>query len=447
MFSRILIANRGEIARRIIQACRELDIDPVCVYSEADRDNMYLRYAAESICIGPANSGSSYLDIRRIISAAEIADVEAIHPGYGFLSENAHFAEVCRSCRIRFIGPSPEVIATMGNKVRARELARKAGLPVIPGSASSVESEQEALAIAHEIGFPVLVKAAAGGGGRGMRVAHNDISLYNAFSAAKSEAGAAFNDATVYLEKYIGSARHIEFQIVADNYGNIIHLGERDCSIQRRHQKLIEEAPSLRLNPELRERMGADAVKLARAAGYTSVGTVEFLLDLEDNYYFIEMNTRLQVEHPVTEFVTGWDLVKEQLLLANGKRLTLKQEDIVTRGHAIECRINAEDYKNDFKPSPGTIGRYFPPGGIGVRVDTHVFGGFRVSPHYDSMIAKVIVHRANRKEAIHAMKQALDEYVIEGIETNIGLHTDLLNRVAFIRGTADTTWVEQILDF
>ncbi|MCZ6688203.1 MAG: acetyl-CoA carboxylase biotin carboxylase subunit [Planctomycetota bacterium] len=443
MFSRILIANRGEIALRVIRACKEMGIETVAVYSERDADAIYLRYADETVCIGPSPSHSSYLDIPRIISAAEITDVEAIHPGYGFLAENPHFAEVCRSCGIEFIGPSGEAIKLVGDKSRARELARSLGVPIVPGSKNTLDGENKALKIAQGIGFPVIIKAAMGGGGRGMRVAHNDISLINGYLAARAEAAAAFNDSTLYLEKYIERPRHVEFQILADREGNVIHLGERDCSLQRRHQKLIEESPCPILEEDLRRKMGDDAVKIARAAGYTGAGTVEFLLDPDLKYYFIEMNARIQVEHPVTEMVTGLDLVKEQIKIAAGQKLKLKQEDVTFDGVSIECRINAEDPAENFKPSPGKIGVCFPPGGIGVRVDTHIYSGFTISSHYDSLIAKVIVHRKTRGSAIRCMRRALDEFVIEGIKTTIPMLQDVLSHLHFIRGEVNTGFIEE----
>ena len=443
MFSRILIANRGEIALRIIRACKEMGIETVAVYSEKDADAVYLRYADETVCIGPAPSHSSYLDIPRIISAAEITDVEAIHPGYGFLAENPHFAEVCRSCGIEFIGPSGTTIKLVGNKARARELARSAGVPVVPGSESTLDSENRTLELAHEIGFPVIIKAAMGGGGRGMRVAHNDISLINGFMAARAEAEAAFKDSTLYLEKYLERPRHVEFQILGDREGTLLHLGERDCSLQRRHQKLIEESPCPILSDDLRRKMGEDAVKIARSAAYTGAGTVEFLLDSSQRYYFIEMNARIQVEHPVTEMVTGIDLVKEQIRIAAGQKLKMRQEDVKIEGVAIEARVNAEDPADNFKPSPGKVGTFFPPGGIGVRVDTHIYSGFTISSHYDSLIAKVIVHRKTRGGAIRGMRTALNEFVIEGVKTTIPMLRDIFSHLHFIRGEVDTGFIEE----
>jgi acetyl-CoA carboxylase, biotin carboxylase subunit len=442
MFSRILIANRGEIALRIIRACKELGIETVAVYSEADSKAIYLRLADDTVCIGPAPSGQSYLDIPRLISAAEIADVESIHPGYGFLSENSRFAEVCRSCNIGFIGPSPEAISTAGNKVRAKEVARKIKVHTIPGSDGPITSDEEALKTARKIGYPVILKAAAGGGGRGMRVAHNDISLQNGLYQARQEAEAAFKDGSVYIERYIEKPRHIEFQILGDTHGNVVHLGERDCTLQRRYQKLVEEAPSPVLSKNLRKEMGDAAVRFARAIGYSNAGTVEFLLDKQGRYYFIEMNARIQVEHPVTEMVTGIDLVKEQLRLAAGEKLGYGQRDIEIHGHAIECRINAEDPRAGFKPSPGRIGLFWSPGGIGVRVDSHAYSGYEVPPNYDSMIGKLIVHGRNRNGAILTMRRALDEFVIEGVKTTIPFYREIFAHSNFIAGDYDTSFID-----
>jgi acetyl-CoA carboxylase biotin carboxylase subunit len=442
-FSRILIANRGEIALRIIRACKELDIETVVAYSEADRDAGYLNLADDTICIGPGPSAQSYLDIPKIISAAEITDVEAIHPGYGFLAENAHFAEVCRSCGIEFIGPSVEAIQALGDKVRARELARTIGVPCVPGSDGVVKNESAAVQIAREIGFPVIVKAAAGGGGRGMRIAHNDISLINGFHAARVEAETSFKSPEVYIEKYIEKPRHVEIQILADRQGSVVHLGERDCSLQRRHQKLIEESPSPGLTPEIREAMGEAAKKLARAAGYANAGTVEFLLDRDGDFYFIEVNTRIQVEHPVTEMVTGLDLIQEQIRLATGEPLGYAQEDVRLEGAAIECRINAEDPSNNFKPCPGTITHMVVPGGFGVRLDTHTQCGYRIPPFYDSMIGKLIVHKKNRAAAIAAMRRALDEFVVEGVKTTIPLYREIFKHFHFLKGNLNTGFIEE----
>ena len=445
MFKRILIANRGEIALRILRACEELDIETVVVYSEADRDNAYLRLADETICIGPARSSASYLDIPSIISAAEVADVEAIHPGYGFLAENSHFAEVCNSCRITFIGPKAETIALVGNKSAAKELARKAKVPVIPGSASLIENEKDALKEARQVGYPVVIKASAGGGGRGMRVAHNDISLVNAYLAARAEAEAAFSDSSVYMEKFIRNPRHVEIQVLGDNSGNIIHLGERDCSLQRRHQKLVEEAPCPVIDKNTRKRMGEAAKRLCKAAGYVNAGTVEFLMDRDGKFYFMEINARIQVEHPVTEMVTGVDLVKAQIKIAAGEPLDRKQESIKINGCAIECRINAEDSEDGFRPCPGRIKRYIPPGGMGVRVDSHVHAGFEICPHYDSMIAKLIVRGPTRDDAIATLKRALNEYVVEGVKTTIPFHKEVVNHPQFRKGQFDTEFIENSL--
>jgi len=443
MFRRVLIANRGEIAQRIIRACRELSIETVAVYSTADEGAIYLRQADETICIGPGPSAKSYLSIPAIIAAAEVADADAIHPGYGFLSENEHFAEVCRACKIHFIGPEPETIAKLGDKVAARELARSAGVPIVPGSDGPVEDEQKAMAVAQQIGFPVMIKAASGGGGRGMRIARNEPSLVTGYHAAKSEAQAAFGDGTVYLEKFVENPRHIEVQILADKHGNIVHLGERDCSIQRRHQKLVEESPSPSLTPELRARICESAVKVARHANYTNAGTVEFLLARDGSYYFIEVNARIQVEHPVTELVTGIDLIQQQLRIAAGEKLGFAQKDIEFRGHAIECRINAEDPEKDFQPSPGKIELFVPPGGPGVRLDSHCYSGYRIPPNYDSMIGKLLVHRPRRDLAIKTMLRALDEFVIEGVKTTIPLQRSVLSHSDFRAGDHDTGFVER----
>jgi len=443
MFRRVLVANRGEIAQRVIRACRELGIETVAAYSEADADALYLRQADETICIGPAAASSSYLDIPAIISAAEIADVEAIHPGYGFLSENAHFAEVCESCKIAFIGPDPQTIADVGNKARAREIAIRADVPVVPGSDGAVEDEETAIQVAQQIGYPVMIKASSGGGGRGMRIASNEPSLIHGLHSAKSEALAAFGDDTVYIEKFVEHPRHIEVQIIGDKEGRIVHLGERDCSIQRRHQKLIEESPSPSLTPELRGRIGEAAVRMARASNYHNAGTVEFLLDKRDDFYFIEVNARIQVEHPVTELVTGIDLIREQLRLATGEPLGLTQDDIRVRGHAIECRINAEDPARNFQPSPGLMEAFVPPGGPGVRVDSHCYSGYRIPPHYDSMIAKLLVHRPDRDTAARTMIRALGEFGIEGPKTTIPLLKDILEHSDFRMGDHDTGFVER----
>lgn len=442
-FSRILIANRGEIALRVIRACNELGIESVAIYSEADKGSAYLDFADEKVCIGPSPSNQSYLDIPKIMSAAEIMDVEAIHPGYGFLAENAHFAEICESCNIQFIGPTVQNIRQLGDKQTARELAMAAGIPVVPGSKDLLRDETDALKIAKEIGYPVLVKATAGGGGRGMRVAHNDISLVNGYLAARLEAEAAFKNPDVYLEKFIDRPRHVEVQILADSYGEVVHLGERDCSLQRRHQKLIEECPSSAVDDELRRRLGDAAVALSRAADYRNAGTVEFLLDRDGNFYFIEMNTRIQVEHPVTEMVTGIDLVQEQILVAAGMPLRYTQDSITIRGASIECRINAEDPDDNFRPSPGTITKYVAPGGRGVRVDSHAYGGYTIPAHYDSLIGKLIVHGESRDDAITLMRRALDEFVIEGVKTTIPLAREIFRHFHFIKGNLNTSFIEE----
>lgn len=443
MFQRILVANRGEIALRVIRACRDLGIKVVAVFSEADREAPYLRLADEAICIGPGPSAQSYLSIPRIISAAEIADVQAIHPGYGFLSENAHFAEVCRSCKIEFIGPPHEAMRLLGNKNEARKLAKETGVPVVPGSEGLIRDEKEALRLAHEIGFPVLIKAAAGGGGRGMRVARNDISLQSGLKAAQQEAESAFKDGSVYLEKYIEQPRHVEVQVLGDQHGNLVHLWERDCSLQRRHQKLVEESPAPNLPRETREAICAAAVKLVKAAGYHGAGTCEFLVDQNHDFYFIEVNARIQVEHPVTELVTGIDLVREQIRLAAGEKLGYEQEAVIHRGCAIECRINAEDPEAGFRPSPGLVQTWQPPGGPGVRIDSHVVAGYRVPPNYDSLVAKLLVHQPSRKEALAVMRRALQEFRVEGIKTTIPLHREIFNHSAFIEAQVDTTFVER----
>jgi len=443
MFQRILVANRGEIALRVIRACRDLGIEAVAVYSEADRDAPYLDLADEAYCIGPANSAESYLNIPRIISAAEIGNVQAIHPGYGFLSENPHFAEVCRSCKIEFIGPPQDAMRRLGNKNEARGLAKQVGVPVVPGSEGLITDENTALRLAHDMGFPVLIKAAAGGGGRGMRVAHNDLSLKAGLKAAAQEAEKAFKDGSVYLEKYIEQPRHIEVQVLADRHGNVVHLWERECSLQRRHQKLVEESPAPNLPQNVREEICAAAVRLVREANYYNAGTCEFLVDKDNRFYFIELNARIQVEHPVTELVTGIDLVREQIRIAAGEKLRFQQQDIVQRGVAMECRINAEDPAADFRPCPGTITKWRPPGGPGVRLDTHVVTGYRVPPNYDSMIAKLLVHQATRPEAIACMRRALAEFVVEGLKTTIPIHKEIFGHSAFIEGRVDTTFIER----
>jgi acetyl-CoA carboxylase biotin carboxylase subunit len=445
MFKRILIANRGEIALRVIRACREMGIETVAVYSEADRDAPYLELADEAICVGTAKAADSYLRIDRIISAAEIGNVQAIHPGYGFLSENSHFAEVCRSCDITFIGPTPEAMEMVGDKNSARALARRANVPTVPGSQGIIASEQEALKVAKEIGFPVLLKATAGGGGKGMRVAANDLALGSAWQQASAEAQAAFGNPGIYIEKYVERPRHVEIQILGDQHGQVFHLWERDCSTQRRHQKLIEESPSPRLPQATRLAMADAAVRLAREAGYYSAGTVEFIVDQQDNFYFIEVNARIQVEHPVSEMISGIDLVKAQIRVAAGEKLDLRQEDIVPRGHAIECRINAEDPAHNFRPNPGRIDRIIAPGGFGVRWDSHATTGYSVPPHYDSLVGKLIVHQATRKDAIDTMIRALKELRVAGIATTVPLHLELLAHTAFHEAQIDTTFVERML--
>ncbi|MDY0270161.1 acetyl-CoA carboxylase biotin carboxylase subunit [Trichloromonas sp.] len=444
MFHKILIANRGEIALRIIRACKELGIKTVAVHSDADSEALHVKLADESICIGPAPSAKSYLNMKSIISAAEVTDADAIHPGYGFLSENAEFAEICANCGLTFIGPTPENMRLMGDKISARQTVTKAGVPILPGTKEGVHTAEEAKRVAAEIGYPVIIKATAGGGGRGMKVVHSPASLPNAFAAARSEAQAGFGNPEVYIEKFCERPRHVEIQIMADKHGNVIHLGERDCSIQRRHQKLIEEAPCPVLTPETRKKMGECAVAAAKTVGYTSVGTMEFLLDQQGNFYFMEMNTRVQVEHPVTEMITGIDIIKEQIRSAAGFPLRFKQEDIKISGHAIECRINAE-HPFKFTPSPGRIDGYHPPGGLGVRVDSAVYDQYTVLPHYDSMIAKLIVHADTREEAIRRMARALDEYIIEGIKTTIAFHQKIMDNKDFIEGNVDTGFLERLV--
>ncbi|MFA5500053.1 MAG: acetyl-CoA carboxylase biotin carboxylase subunit [Candidatus Omnitrophota bacterium] len=446
MFSKILIANRGEVALRIIRACKELGIRTVAVYSQADINSLHVRFADEAICIGSAPSSSSYLNIPSIISAAEIADVEAIHPGYGFLAEDDHFAEICDSCKIKFIGPTPENMRLMGDKMAAKDTARKAGVPIVPGSKAIVKSKEEALKIAKEIGYPVIIKAAAGGGGKGMRVCHNDVRLISALLTAQREAEAAFGNADVYIEKYIEKPRHVEIQILGDSHGHVIHLGERDCTIQRRHQKLIEESPSPILDSKLRKKISEAAIKCAKAINYVNAGTIEFLVDASGKFYFMEMNTRIQVEHPVTEAVTGLDLVKEQIRIAAGEKIPYKQEDIKFTGSAIECRINAEDPDKDFMPSPGKITMLDLPGGRGVRIDTHVYQGYEIPPYYDSMIAKLIVHGKDRNEAITICRRALDEFIVEPIKTTIPFHKKVMNNPMFIRGKYSTDFIERLFE-
>lgn len=444
MFSKILIANRGEIALRIVRACKEMGIKTVSVYSEADSDSLHVRFADEAVCIGAAPSSESYLNIPRIISAAEITDVEAIHPGYGFLAENAHFAEICESCQIVFIGPDPEVIRLMGDKVAARETMQKAGLPLITGGNVVVKDKDEALKMAHRIKYPVIVKAVAGGGGKGMRIAHNDVRLVSALLMAQTEAEAAFGNPNVYIEKYIEKPRHIEFQILGDNFGHIVHLGERDCTIQRRYQKLIEESPSPALDNRLRKKMAEAALKGVRSINYTSAGTMEFLLDEKGKFYFLEMNTRIQVEHPVTEMVTGVDLIKEQIKIAAGEKLSFNQDDIKSKGWAIECRINAEDPENNFLPSPGKITSYNAPGGPGIRLDTHIYQDYEISSHYDSMIAKLISYGKTRIETIIIMRRALDEYIVEPCKTTISFYKKIFDNPLFLKGEFTSNFIDDL---
>jgi acetyl-CoA carboxylase biotin carboxylase subunit len=446
MFKKVLIANRGEIALRVVRACKELGIKTLAVYSEADVDSLHVQLADEAICIGPGPSSQSYLKIDRIISAAEVGDADAIHPGYGFLSENAHFADVCASCNIKFIGPSPAAIRAMGDKNTARDTARRAGMPVTPGSDGIVESEKEALVIARKIGYPVMIKATAGGGGRGMRPAHNDGSLVQGFHAARAEAEKAFGNAGVYIEKLIENPHHIEFQIMADMNGDVVHIGERDCSMQRRNQKIIEETPSPILTEEVRTKMGEDCVKLARAVDYVGAGTIECLVDDKHNYYFMEMNTRIQVEHCITEEAYGVDLVKEQIKVAAGEPLSHFIRHAKRKYHAIECRVNAEDPYNNFQPSPGKIDLYYAPGGRGVRIDSHAYTGYTVPPFYDSMIAKVIAMGTSRGNAIARMRRALSEYLIRGVKTTIPFQQTIMYDPDFVRGKYDTGFVARLLE-
>ncbi len=444
MFHKILIANRGEIALRIIRACKELGIKTVAVHSDVDSEALHVKLADESICIGPAVSAKSYLNMKAIISAAEVCDADAIHPGYGFLSENAECAEIGSNCGLTFIGPTAENMRLMGDKIRARQTVIAAGVPILPGTKEGVQSAEDAIKVAGEIGYPVIIKATAGGGGRGMKVVHSPASLPNAFAAARSEAQAGFGNPEVYIERFCERPRHVEIQIMADKHGNVIHLGERDCSIQRRHQKLIEEAPCPVLTPELRQKMGECAVAAAKSVNYSSVGTMEFLLDQQGNFYFMEMNTRVQVEHPVTEMVTGIDVIKEQIRSAAGLPLRFTQDDVKISGHSIECRVNAEDPER-FTPFPGLIDGYHTPGGLGVRVDSAVYDQYKVLPHYDSMIAKLIVHAETREEAIQRMARALDEYIIEGIKTTIPFHQRIMANREFIEGNVDTGFLERLL--
>lgn len=444
MINKVLIANRGEIAVRIIRACREMGIETVAVYSEADKEALHTQLADEAICIGPAPSTESYLSMDRIISATLISGADAIHPGFGFLSENSKFVELCEKCKITFIGPSAEVIRKMGHKSQARNTMIEAGVPVIPGSTEPIYDAETGARIAAEIGYPVIVKAALGGGGKGMRVAQTPDEFEGSFNTAQKETKMAFGDNTMYIEHFVQHPRHIEFQILADNQGNVIHLGERDCSIQRNHQKMIEEAPSIALTEELRQKMGAAAVKAAKAANYVNAGTIEFLLEKNNNFYFMEMNTRIQVEHPVTEWVTGIDLIKEQIKIADGRPLSYKQEDIKITGHAIECRINAENPSKNFRPSPGTITEIYLPGGKGVRIDSAIYSGYTVPPYYDSMLAKLIVHAKNRDEAIKKMRSALGEVIIEGIDTNVDYQYEIMNHPDFLSGDIDIEFIEKM---
>ncbi|MCI8958460.1 MAG: acetyl-CoA carboxylase biotin carboxylase subunit [Lachnospiraceae bacterium] len=441
MFDKILIANRGEIAVRIIRACREMGIKTVAVYSEADRESLHTLLADEAICIGPAASSQSYLDMERILSATVAMKAEAIHPGFGFLSENARFAEMCARCNITFIGPSAEIISRMGNKSEARKTMIDAGVPVVPGGREAVHTAAEALELARSIGFPVMIKASSGGGGKGMRISYGEEDFESNFQNAQMESVKGFSDDTMYLERYIEKPRHIEFQIMADRYGNVVHLGERDCSIQRRHQKVLEESPSVAISEELRRKMGETAVRAAKAVGYENAGTIEFLLDKNKNFYFMEMNTRIQVEHPVTEAVSGLDLIKEQIRVAAGEPLSVQQKDVCISGHAIECRINAENPAKNFMPCPGTITNLHLPGGFGVRIDTHIYNDYKVPANYDSMLMKIIVHGKDREEAIARMRSMLGEVIIEGIDTNLDFQYEILNHPAYRNGDTDTHFI------
>jgi acetyl-CoA carboxylase biotin carboxylase subunit len=443
VFQRILIANRGEIALRIIRACREMGIESIAVFSEADRDSMHVKLADHAFCVGQARSADSYLKIDQIIAAAEVADADAIHPGYGFLAENAHFNEVCRSSGFEFIGPSPQAMEKLGDKNTARSMALESNVPVVPGSDGLIEDNDSAIEIAKGIGFPVLIKATAGGGGKGMRVAEDQETLLTALSQAQTEAQAAFGNGGVYLERYVGKPRHIEVQVIADSHGNVCHLFERDCSVQRRHQKLIEEAPSPNLTEEKRVAICDAAVRMIRGADYTNAGTVEFIVDENDDFFFIEVNARIQVEHPVSEMVSGVDLIKEQIRVAAGEPLSFSQDELTCTGHAIECRINAENPDRNFQPNPGKIEKFFAPGGLGVRFDSHVYGGYSVPPHYDSMIGKLIVHRPTREEAIITMRRALAEMQVEGIATTASFHDKVLQHPEFVSGKHDTKFVER----
>lgn len=443
MFSKILIANRGEIAVRIIRACREMGIKTVAVYSEADRDALHTMLADEAICIGPAASSQSYLNMERILAACVVMKADAIHPGFGFLSENARFAQLCEKCNIAFIGPSGEIIHKMGNKSEARRTMMEAGIPVVPGTKDPVYQAEEGLILAEEMGFPVMIKASSGGGGKGMRISWSREDFIENFQNAQLESVKGFSDDTMYIEKYVENPRHIEFQIMADKYGNVVHLGERDCSIQRRHQKVLEESPCQAISQEMREQMGEVAVRAAKAVNYENAGTIEFLFDKDNRFYFMEMNTRIQVEHPVTEMVTGLDLIKEQIRVAAGEKLSVRQEDIGISGHAIECRINAENPYRNFMPCPGRIASVHLPGGNGIRVDTHIYADYAVPPTYDSMLLKLIVHGKDRQEAIEKMRSALGELIIEGIETNVDFQYEIVNHEAFGRGETDTGFIER----
>jgi acetyl-CoA carboxylase biotin carboxylase subunit len=443
MFKKVLIANRGEIALRVIRACRELGLETVAVYSEADRESLHVRFADDDVCIGPPPSRSSYLKIPNLIAAAEITGADAIHPGYGFLAENAEFADTCRASNITFIGPTGEQIRLMGDKATARRLAVESGVPTVPGSPGTIEAAEDALAFATEIGFPVIIKATAGGGGKGMRIAHDADQFSQLFGLAQNEALAAFGNGSVYVEKYLEHPRHVEIQVMGDNYGKVVHMGERDCSVQRRHQKLIEESPSPALNDELRARMGKAAVALASNIGYIGAGTLEFLLDPDGNFYFMEMNTRIQVEHPVTEMVTSFDVVKEQIRVAAGEPVSFQGDGRRLRGHAIECRINAEDPYRNFQPSPGLITAYHPPGGPGIRLDTHIYAGYSVPPYYDSLLAKVIVHGNTREEALSRMGPALDTFILEGVTTTIPFMARVIRHPDFVSGNVDTRFLER----
>ena len=443
MFKKVLIANRGEIALRVIRACRELGVETVAVYSEADRESLHVRFADDDVCIGPPPSRNSYLKIPNLIAAAEITGADAIHPGYGFLAENAEFADTCKASNITFIGPTGDQIRQMGDKATARRLAIEAGVPTVPGSPGTIEDAEAALTFANEIGFPVIIKATAGGGGKGMRIAHDPDQFTQLFGLAQNEALAAFGNGAVYVEKYLEHPRHVEIQVMGDNFGKVVHMGERDCSVQRRHQKLIEESPSPALNDELRARMGKAAVALASNIGYAGAGTIEFLLDPDGKFYFMEMNTRIQVEHPVTEMVTSFDVVKEQIRVGSGEPVSFQGDGRRLRGHAIECRINAEDPYRNFQPSPGLITAYHPPGGPGVRLDTHVYAGYRVPPYYDSLLAKVIVHGNNRDEALSRMGPALDSFILEGITTTIPFLARVIRHPDFVAGNVDTRFLER----